>query len=162
MMSRITYTKDNKVTKRQGEFYEVDSCYTTPRSIRPHPRFNDLLFAGLESDVDELTNKPRRFFDHLLSVMEYKRDNDPLLDKGNHREYWQGIIKGCELWLSAVNNGVYGEVLQYAQKVGDAEPPITNADVIAELLGNEWRLAHGYEYTPAEALSELTDRGLSK
>lgn len=114
-MSRIIYSEDDKVIKRNGEYFEVDSCYTTPRSVHTIDIYNDPIFAALEVDMDELINKPRRFFDHLLSIMEYKRDNDPDIDKGNRREYYEYMILGCELWLSAVNNGLYSEVLKLAQ-----------------------------------------------
>lgn len=127
-MSKITYTKDDKVVKREGEFYEVDSCYTTPRSVHTADSFNDPIFAALALDVDELMNKPRRFFDHLLSVIEYQRDNDPIIDQGNHRERWQHLIEGCEIWLSAVNNGLYGEVVRLA------EPVVTNKKRHLEML----------------------------
>jgi sarcosine oxidase delta subunit len=122
-MSKIEYTKDDKVVNRQGEFYEIGSCYMTPRHIAKttneewHYKADALVFFQLFADVDELTNKPRRFFDHMLSLVEYMRDNDPMLDVGNHREYWDSMIKGCEMWLSAVENGLYGEVEKLATKV---------------------------------------------
>lgn len=152
-MSNITYTADDKVLERKGEFYQVDSCYTTPRSLdRSQAEYKykpDVIMSNLYNDVDELTNKPRRFFDHLLSIVEYKRDHDPDIDKGNHREYWQHLIEGAELWLSAVNNGVYGEVLLYAQKV-DGTEPVTWFDVAYELIGND-----AFSMTPAEALAKV-------
>lgn len=159
-MSKITYTKDGKVLERKGEFYTADSCYTTPKSLvaslRSHgDMHNDPMFAMLEGDVDELTNKPRRFFDHLLSIVEYKRDHDRDIKKGNHKEYWTHLIEGCELWLSAVNNGLYGEVLHYAQKEGGPEP-YTYADLVNELLGDNC-----YEFeSPAQARKELQKRGI--
>lgn len=120
-MSKIVYTKYGKVKSRTGEFYgDVGSCYTTPGNVHTNDMYKDPLFAALEGDVDELMNKPRRFFDHLLSIMEYKRDHDPLIDKGNRREYWEHMIRGCEMWLSAVNNGLYGQVIKLATP-GDKE-----------------------------------------
>lgn len=122
-MSKITYTEDDKVMKRQGEYFEVDSCYTTPKSIAKTTneswqyKADSLVFFQLFSDVDELMNKPRRFFDHMLSLIEFMRDNDVMIDTGNRREYWAHLIKGAELWLSAVNNGLYGEVLKLAEHV---------------------------------------------
>lgn len=89
-MSKIEYSGDNGVISRKGEFFEnVGSCYTTPRSVRKSDTYNDPLFAALEGDVDELTNKPRRFFDHLLSILEYKRDNDPMIDKDEQKFYFE-------------------------------------------------------------------------
>jgi hypothetical protein len=114
-MSKIKYDKEGKVLERKGEYFAVSSCYTTPKSVHVSEMYNDPLFAALEGDVDELTNKPRRFFDHLLSIMEYKRDNDPMINKGNHRAYYDEIIRGCELWSSAIDNGLYGEVLRLAE-----------------------------------------------
>lgn len=120
-MSKIKYNKDDKVESRKGEYYEIGSCYTTPRGIAKTPnsawqyKAEALVFFQLFSDVDELKNKPRRFFDHMLSLVEYMRDNDPMIDKGNHREYWQHLVEGCEMWLSAVENGLYDEVERLAQ-----------------------------------------------
>lgn len=122
-MSKIKYTKSDKVVERKGEYYSTDTCYTTPHSIGKATtdewmwRADRLVFWQLFGDVDELTNKPRRFFDHMLSLVEYMRDNDPMLDEGNHRAYWNDLVEGCELWLSAVNNGLYGEVLRLAERV---------------------------------------------
>jgi len=122
-MSKITYSDDNKVVSRDGEYYTVDSCYTTPRSIAGTTneqwqyKSEALVFFQLFSDVDELKYKPRRFFDHMLSLVEYMRDNDPMIDKGNHREAWQNLVEGCEMWLSAVNNGLYAEVERLAEPI---------------------------------------------
>lgn len=121
-MSKIKYTKEDKVKSRDGEFYEIGSCYTTPRHIGKktvnewHYRADSLVFHQLFGDVDELMDKPRRFFDHMLSLVEYMRDNDPMIDKGNQRQYWQHMIEGCEMWLSAVENGLYSEVERLAEK----------------------------------------------
>lgn len=126
-MSKIEYDEHNKVVRRDGEYYEVDSSYTTPRSIGIKTnddwqfRAENLVFWQLFSDVDELMNKPRRFFDHMLSLVEYMRANDVMIDEGNHREYWDNLVKGCEMWLSAVNNGLYGEVERLAQPVNEQE-----------------------------------------
>ena len=114
-MSKITYTKTDEVIKRQGEFYEVHSCYTTPRSIHPIKDYNDPLFAALELDVDELTNKPRRFFDHLLSIIEYKAAH------GDRQA--EACIEGCEMWLSAADNGLLGCVERLAEKVAPTASP---------------------------------------
>lgn len=116
-MSKIEYTNGDKVKERKGEFFTADSCYTTPKSIHTMDIYNDPMFAALEGNVDELMNKPRRFFDHLLSIMEYKRDNAK--SKGEQEKY-EYLIMGCELWLSAVNNGVFGEVLKYAEPTSTA------------------------------------------
>lgn len=122
-MSKIKYTDDDKVLKRKGEFYNIESCYKTPRSIANvtndswQYKADALVFFQLFSDVGELTNKPRRFFDHMLSLVEFMRDSDPMIDKGNRREYWQELVKGCEMWLSAVENGLYDEVEKLAKKV---------------------------------------------
>lgn len=120
-MSNIKYTDDDKVLDRSGEFYAVGSCYTTPRSlpesVEAYPDKPDPIFQKLWGDVDELTNKPRRFFDHLLSIIEYNRDHDPDIDKGNRREYWAELIEGAEMWLSAVENGLFGEVIKLAEPV---------------------------------------------
>lgn len=111
-MSKIEYTNDNKVISRRGEFYGgVDSCHTTPRSLKVNEIFNDPIFTTIEIDLDELMNKPRRFFDRLLSIAEYKREAAP----EHHREYWNHIIRGCELWLSAVNNGLYEQAILLAE-----------------------------------------------
>jgi hypothetical protein len=113
-MSKIKYTKDDKVSERKGEFFKIGSCYTTPRSIHPIPKdkkgygYDDPLFAALELDVDELMNKPRRFFDHLLSIMEAKAA------AGDKRAAY--CIEGCEMWLSAVENGLTGEVYKLAER----------------------------------------------
>jgi hypothetical protein len=119
-MSIIEYTKDDMVTLRTGEFYPISSCYTTPHSLdRSQKEYNyepDIIVSNLFNDIDELMNKPRRFFDHLLSIVEYKRDHDQDIDLGNHREYWNEMIKGCELWLCAVENGLYGEAIRLADE----------------------------------------------
>lgn len=121
-MSAIIYDKNLKVIMRTGEYYEVGSCYKTPRhiGITTIDQFeymtDKLIFFRLFSDVDELTNKPRRFFDHMLSLVEYMRDKDPMLDVGNRREYWNNMVEGCEMWLSAVERGLYGEVQKLAIK----------------------------------------------
>lgn len=124
-MSKIVYTKDDSVLSRDGEFYKVGSCYSTPRHIGQSTvdeinyKADALIFWTLFSDVDELTNKPRRFFDHMLSLVEYLRDNDVMIEKGNRKQYWQEMIKGCEMWLSAVENGLYEEV----EKLAESAPP---------------------------------------
>lgn len=127
-MSKIKYTKDDQVSERKGEFFKIGSCYSTPRGIGKTTndawqyKAEHLVFFQLFGDVDELLNKPRRFFDHMLSLVEYMRDSDPLINEGNRREYWESLIEGCELWLSAVENGLFHEVLKLAEPIN---PKIT-------------------------------------
>lgn len=112
-MSKIKYNKAGQLVSRKGEFYEsVGSSYTTPQSVHKNPMYKDSIFAALEGDVDELMNKPRRFFDHLLSILEYQREHDPKINVGNHKEYWNNLIAGAEMWLSAVNHGLFLEVIR--------------------------------------------------
>lgn len=122
-MSKIEYTgKDDLVKKRSGEFFEITSCYATPRQIAKvtnaewHYKADALVFFQLFADVDELNDgKPRRFFDHMLSLIEFMRENDPLARE--HTGYWDHMVKGCEMWLSAVENGLYDEVIKLAEPV---------------------------------------------
>lgn len=122
-MSKIKYTRGNKVKSRDGEHFEISSCYTTPRHIAStrnddwQYKADSLVFFQLFSDVDELQNKPRRFFDHMLSLVEYMRDNDVMIDEGNRRQYWDEMVKGCEMWLSAVENGLYEKVIKLATTI---------------------------------------------
>ena len=117
-MSKPILTKDGKyVASRNGEFYVISSTYSTPAFNR----------TGLDSwekidvDIDELMGKPRRFFDTLLSIVETKRANDPHYggNKGNATEYWDTLVRGCELWLSAVENGLMEEVIKLAEPIDD-------------------------------------------
>jgi hypothetical protein len=120
MMSKIEYSEDDKVIKRTGEFYPISSCYTTPRVIGKTTtdewmyKAEHLVFWQLFSDVDELTNKPRRFFDHMLSLVEYMREQDPMVTE--HEEDWAHLIKGCELWLCAVDQGLYGDAIRLSNR----------------------------------------------
>jgi len=94
---------------RTGEFYEVSSTYGLGDKI------NKDKWKLILGDIDELQNKPRRFFDMLLTIIEHERDNDPRINEGNHQEYWNYLISGCEMWLSAVENGVYYDVIRLAE-----------------------------------------------
>lgn len=113
-MSKVV-TSD-KYVERTGEFYAVSSTYGVPIEKRMH---HADMWKMIEGDVGELQNKPRRFFDTLLTAIEHQRDTDPDIDKGNHREYWDYMIRGCEMWLSAVENGIYGEVVRLAEPLDD-------------------------------------------
>lgn len=115
-MSKFNYTKGaDTVDSRVGEFYEVSSTYRTtrslPKSIEDYPH-NNKFFTHLEADVDELLNKPRRFFDTLLTAIECTREADPMAK--DREEHYNHLIKGAEMWLSAVENGLYCEVMKLA------------------------------------------------
>jgi phage tail protein X len=118
-MSKIKYTDDDKVIERKGEFFEISSCYATPRSVETSMKdYGDNYsnrYKLIDCDVDELLGKPRRFFDKLLSIVEAEREANP-----GHSAYYGELIKGCEMWLSAVENGLYGEVEKLAEEISDA------------------------------------------
>lgn len=117
-MSKPIMHEDGKhVIDRNGEFFNVRSTY----SLAHDPGMRRTPWNKLMVDVDELQNKPRRFFDTLLSIIETQRDIDPLLDSGNRREYWDYLVKGCEMWLSAVENGLYMHVERLAEPKSEAD-----------------------------------------
>jgi len=111
-MSVVTvHSKEGERTtySRTGEFYTLGSTYGLGERSNKDP------WQILLGDVDELQNKPRRFFDTLLTLIEKERNNDHMIDVGNHREYWDYLVQGCEQWLSAVESGVYHDVIERAE-----------------------------------------------
>lgn len=114
-MSKPILNDEGRVLDRNGEFYKISSCYSLPTD----PGMKRTPWKKFMVDVDELQNKPRRFFDNMLSLIEAQRDNDALIDEGNHREYWDYLVRGCEMWLSAVENGLYGDVIRLAEPLDE-------------------------------------------
>ena len=99
-MSKPIMADDGKhVLDRNGEFYKISSTYHLPTDTN----MKRTPWHKLKIDIDELQNKPRRFFDTLLSLVEAQD-----LKQGE-RDY---LVRGCEMWLSAVENGLYAEVIR--------------------------------------------------
>lgn len=68
-------------------------------------------FDALLNDVDELANKPRRFFDTLRILVS--QNATP-----KEREY---LLECVDLWASAVETGVFEDVLKHALRKPDAK-----------------------------------------
>jgi len=74
---------------------------STYGSESDEPPFEQLMF-----DVNELINKPRRFFDTLRIVVAQNA-------KPKQREF---LLECVDLWASAINQGVFEDVLKRARR----------------------------------------------
>lgn len=103
----IMHADGRHVESRNGEFYEISSTYRLPTDsgMKRTP------WKKIMVDVDELQNKPRRFFDTLLSLVEAQD-----IKNSEARDY---LVRGCEMWLSAVENGLFYEVVRLSVPIDE-------------------------------------------